>query len=493
MQNVQGSFIITTMEFNLPHQKTKIICTIGPSSRSVDVLEKMIAAGMSIARLNFSHGSFDDHKKDIATIRSVAARLNRVVPLLVDLPGPKIRVGTLKDAPRMLEKGQLVTLTTKEQEGVGHIIPVSYRRLAESVVPGSVVYLNDGFIELNVEEVTSGEVVCRVISGGPLLSRKGLNLPGADMFVDTPTESDFEKMERAFGEGIHIFGISFVESAETIERAKAFARKQGKEIYTVAKIERACAVDAIDDILGVTDAIMVARGDLGVEVPIEEVPALQKEIIRKANMAGCPVITATQMLESMVDHTRPTRAEATDVANAILDGTDAVMLSEETAIGNHPVETVSMMARIARVTETKRKDIRSSTFLRNQLYRDVQKGRVSVPDMISLNVAETIRSLETRFVLIPTEMGSTVRRIARFKPEGWIIASNPDGNICDFLYFSYGVYPVMEERATGAWFDMIIDALKDGKLVERGDRVVLTEGRFAKGEGSTDSLAIITI
>ncbi len=481
------------MDFNLPGQKTKIVCTIGPSSRSESILEEMIKGGMSIARLNFSHGSFDDHKRDIATIRSTAAKLKRVVPILVDLPGPKIRVGIFKTSPLMLEKGKMVTLTTKDVEGENGLIPVSYKRLIESVRPGSVVYLNDGFIELEVKEVHESEAMCRVVSGGPLLSRKGLNLPGAEMFVDTPTKSDFELMELALGEGIDTFGISFVESAETIQRARDFARKTGKEIYTVAKIERACAVDNIDEILQVTDAIMVARGDLGVEVPIEEVPALQKEIIRKANMASRPVITATQMLESMVDHTRPTRAEATDVANAILDGTDAVMLSEETAIGTYPIETVAMMARIALVMETKRKGIRSSTFLRNQLYKDLQKGPIAVPDMISLNVSETVRSLETKFIVIPTTTGSTVRRIARFKPEGWVIASNPDENICNFLYFSYGVYPVIVETKTDKWFEKLLNSLKECRLVEKGDNIVLTEGRFAKGEGSTDSLAIITI
>ena len=481
------------MDFNLPHQKTKIVCTIGPASRSESVLEEMIRGGMSIARLNFSHGSFDDHKKDIATIRSTAAKLKRIVPLLVDLPGPKIRVGIFKNSPILLERGQMVTLTTRDMEGEDGLIPVSYKRLTKSVRPGSVVYLNDGFIELEVREVRDSEAVCMVVSGGPLLSRKGLNLPGADMFVDTPTKRDFELMELALGEGINIFGISFVESAETIRRAREFAREKGKEIYTVAKIERASAVDNIDEILSVTDAIMVARGDLGVEVPIEEVPALQKEIIRKANMASRPVITATQMLESMVDHTRPTRAEATDVANAILDGTDAVMLSEETAIGSYPVETVSMMARIALVMETKRKDIRSSTFLRNQLYKDLRKGQIAVPDMISLNVSETVRSLGTKFVVIPTAIGSTVRRISRFKPEGWVVACNPNEDVCNFLYFSYGVYPVVAETKTDAWFEKLLNTLKEGKLVEKGDTIVLTEGRFAQGEGSTDSLAIITV
>ncbi|MBN2567982.1 MAG: pyruvate kinase, partial [Deltaproteobacteria bacterium] len=430
---------------------------------------------------------------DMAMIRSTAAKLKRVVPILVDLPGPKIRVGTLKNPPVMLERGEKVTLTTKNIEGQDGLIPISYNRLADSVHPGSVVYLNDGFIELEVLEVRDCEVLCRVVTGGPLLSRKGLNLPGADIFVDTPTKHDFQLMELALNEGIDIFGISFVESAETIERAREFARKKGKDIYTVAKIERARAVDNIDEILAVTDAIMVARGDLGVEVPIEEVPVLQKEIIRKANMASRPVITATQMLLSMVDNRRPTRAEAADVANAILDGTDAVMLSEETAIGAYPVETVDIMARIAIVMETKRRGIRSSTFLRNQLYRDLHAGKITVSDMISLNVSETVRSLETKFVVIPTEVGSTVRRVSRFKPEGWVIACNSNENTCNFLYFSYGVYPVVMETKTSGWFEKLLYYMNKSNLVRKGDTIVLTEGRFAKEAGSTDSLAIITV
>ena len=477
----------------LPRCKTKLICTIGPSSRSENVLRDMLKSGMSIARLNFSHGTLKDHKKDIEVIRSTAASLNQIVPVLVDLPGPKIRVGVLENGPIFLERGNIVTLTTEKIHGTDNLIPVTYKRLTESVYPKSVIYLNDGFIELEVIEIKKSEVVCKVISGGHLLSGKGLNLPGAHLFADSPTKRDLELMGSALDEGINIFGISFVESAEAIERAREFAREKGKEIYIVAKIERAGAVDNIDEILKVADALMIARGDLGVEVPIEEVPALQKELIRKANIACRPVITATQMLESMVDSTRPTRAETTDVANAILDGTDAVMLSEETAIGKYPVETVSMMARIATVTETRRRTIRSSAFIRNLLHEDLRKGQITVPDMISLNVSETASALSAKFIITPTETGATARRIARFKPEGWIIASNPKKSICDFLFFSYGVHPTVMETAHTGWRDSILGKLKEKKLAQRGEYVIMTEGRFSRGEGSTDSLSIITV
>ena len=480
------------MHFSLPCCKTKLICTIGPSSRSETVLRAMVKGGMSIARLNFSHGTFEDHRRDIRLIRSVAAGVNRIVPLLVDLPGPKIRVGTLEREPMLLERGSFVTLTTQQDHTADNRIPVTYDRLTESVHPKSVIYLNDGFIELEVIEVVGTEVICRVVSEGPLLSGKGLNLPGARLFADSPTERDLELMGAALDEGISIFGISFVESADSIERAREFARKKGREIYAVAKIERAGAVDNIDEILKAADALMIARGDLGVEVPIEEVPALQKELIRKANIACRPVITATQMLESMVESKRPTRAETTDVANAILDGTDAVMLSEETAIGKYPVETVSMMSRIAAVTETRRRTVRSSAFIRNLLHEELRRGKITVPDMISLNASETAMALDVKFILIPTETGTSARRIARFKPEGWILASNPQPDVCDFLFFSYGVSPIMMETAHAGWSDRIINTLKEEKLIRNGEYVIMTEGRFSRGEGSTDSLSIIT-
>ncbi|MBW2558170.1 MAG: pyruvate kinase [Deltaproteobacteria bacterium] len=481
------------MKLSLPCCKTKLICTIGPSSHSEKVLRNMLESGMSIARLNFSHGTFEDHKKDIQLIRSTAAGVNRIVPILVDLPGPKIRVGILKNEPMLLERGSLVTLTTEQVHNTDNSIPVTYSRLTESVHPKSVIYLNDGFIELEVIEVKGTEVDCRVISGGHLLSGKGLNLPGARLFADSPTERDLDLMGLALDEGISIFGISFVESAEAIERTREFARKKGKEIYAVAKIERASAVDNIDEILQVADALMIARGDLGVEVPIEEVPALQKELIRKANIACRPVITATQMLESMVENTRPTRAETTDVANAILDGTDAVMLSEETAIGKYPVQTVSMMARIATVTETRRRTIRSAAFIRNLLHEDLRRGQITVPDMISLNASETAMALDVKFILTPTETGTSARRIARFKPEGWIIASNPQKSICEFLFFSYGVYPTVMETAHTGWHDTLLGKLKEGRFIQKSEYVIMTEGRFSKGEGSTDSLSIITV
>ncbi|MBW2674637.1 MAG: pyruvate kinase, partial [Deltaproteobacteria bacterium] len=342
----------------LPSHKTKIVCTIGPASQSEVVLSDMMRRGMTIARINLSHGTLEEHRQTIASIRTVADRLGRRCPILVDLPGPKMRIGKLAEEPLLLAKGTEVTLTTRDVTGTPPLIPVTYQRLPESVSPGSVIYLNDGFIALEVLEVRRDEVRCTVTTGGQLLSGKGLNLPGAKIFESPVTEKDLDLMDFALGEDITAFSISFVETADDILRARTFARGKGRKIYLIAKIERAAAVENIDEILEVADAIMIARGDLGVEIPIEEVPIAQKQLIRKANLSCRPVITATQMLESMIDNTRPTRAEATDVANAILDGTDAVMMSEETAIGQYPVEAVEVMARIAVALERQRHIIR---------------------------------------------------------------------------------------------------------------------------------------
>ncbi len=481
------------MKKQLPLHKTKIICTIGPASQSETVLYDMMRRGMTIARINFAHGTLEEHRQTIASIRVVADRLGRRCPILVDLPGPKIRVGKLETEPLLLTKKTEVTLTTRDVLGTPTTIPVTYRRLPESVSPGSVIYLNDGFISMEVIAVLDDDVLCMVTMGGQLLSGKGLNLPGAKIFMDPVTERDLELMEFALGEGITTFSISFVETADDILRAKMFAREKGREVYVIAKIERAAAVENIDEILEVADAIMIARGDLGVEIPIEEVPIVQKQLIRKANLSCRPVITATQMLESMIDNTRPTRAEVTDVANAILDGTDVVMMSEETAIGQYPVEAVEVMARVAIALEQQRHMIRSSIFLQEQLKEELFNRQITVPDTVSLNVSEAVRALGCPFVLTATSGGMTARRVSRFKPDGWIIACNNDERICDFLRFSYGVFPMLMDTGTRKWYQRPISLLKNSGLIRRGDRVILTEGKFSGTTGGTDSLGIITI
>jgi pyruvate kinase len=477
----------------LPDHKTKIVCTIGPASSSESVVAKLVRSGMNVARLNLSHGSLEDHAERIRTIRSVAARLRRPVTILTDLPGPKIRVGKLEDEPVTLKKGTTVTLTTKNVLGTASQIPVTYEKLPESVARGSTVYLNDGLIQLRVLHVLGAEVTCSVVVGGRLLSYKGLNLPKAKLFVDPVTARDLAFVDFGLRNGVDTYCASFVEKADDIAKVKDHARRQGKAVYVVAKIERAEALRNIDEILDVADAIMVARGDLGVQTPIEDIPAVQKMLIRKANLRSRPVITATQMLESMMDNTRPTRAEVTDVANAILDGTDAVMLSEETALGAYPVEAVRMMARIAASIERHGATAAFPPRLRDEVMnRSARKG-VSVEDVISLSVVEAVHASGARFILTPTVTGSTPRRISRFRPRCWILSPTTDEGTHGFLGLSYGVFPVLMRDAVNTWEDVMLKLAAELGLARRGDRIVLTEGESTQQLAGTNSLKIMTM
>lgn len=394
---------------------------------------------MNVVRLNFAHGTVEGHREDIRRIRLVAAKLERSCLILADLPGPKIRIGKLTNDPILLKKGDRVTLTTKDVPGTAERISVNYERLPESVSRGSIIYLNDGFIQLQVEESTPDEVVCKVVIGGPLLSHKGLNLPGSKIFMDTVTDRDLHFVDFGLKEKIEAFSISFVEKADDILKVRDFARERGRAVHVVAKIERAEAIRNIDEILDAADALMIARGDLGVQIPVEDVPAVQKRLIRKANLLGRPVITATQMLLSMTENIRPTRAETSDVANAILDGTDAVMLSEETAMGRYPAETVDMMARIAVSIE---REVQSSD-LREYYRARLGHQQASIEDVISFNVVEAVRALEVRYIVTPTLNGSTPRRISRFKPDCWTLAFSRSEETQRFLDLSYGVFPVL--------------------------------------------------
>ena len=478
----------------LPGHKTKIVCTLGPSSRPPSVLSELIKGGMNVARLNFSHGTFQEHTETIRSIRSIATRLKRIVPILADLPGPKIRIGLLENEPLILKKGEEITLTTQDLSGKAGLIPVNYKRLPESVRLGGAIFLNDGFIQLKVANVSGDAVRCKVVVGGPLLSHKGLNLPGAEMFVEAVTDKDLELVDFGLKQGISIFGVSFVEKAEDILKVRRFAKDRGKDIHIIAKIERARAVQNIDGILEAADGVMVARGDLGVEMPIEEVPAIQKRIIRKANLLGRPVITATQMLESMVDNSRPTRAEVTDVANAILDGTDAVMLSEETAMGKYPVEAVRMMVKIATSIEGQRRGFGSHLHeLEIHGRRRGEEERISVPDIISRTVVEAAGDLHARFILVPTEFGKTPRHISRFKPACWILAFCESEEVCNFLVFSSGVYPVTLRVEKGNLYRRMTEFLKKSRLGKPGDRAILTESQFPGKPPGTDSFGVITL
>ena len=474
----------------IPQHKTKIVCTIGPASSSEKIIRELVLAGMNVARINFSHGDFASHKEVIQKVRKVAEDLDRIVAILADLPGPKIRIGNLEKEPLMLHKGNFVTLTVDESSAnLGHI-PVSYKQLPESVAPGNLIYLSDGFIQLLCLEISGKDVLCKVLIGGQLYSHKGLNLPGAKIFLDPVTEKDLKILEFGLNEEIDTFSISFIEEAGDIKKVRNFAAERGKSVYIVAKIERRRAVDNIEEILAETDALMIARGDLGVEIPIQEIPSVQKELIQSAKLLGIPVITATQMLASMSDNVRPTRAEVTDVANAILDGTDAVMLSEETAVGNYPVEAVDMMVKIAETTENWRSRTKWGL---DTMIKGIAAREMSVDEVITLQVHEALQKLPVAAILSPTRSGATPRRISRFKPEIWIIAFSRFEKTCGFLSLSYGVYPVFVKKVIENWEVETTKKAKELGFATSGDIVVFTQGPSSGKPGGTNMLKILSL
>lgn len=459
----------------LPAQKTKIVCTIGPASHSEAILERLMLQGMNVARLNFAHGTLQGHQKDIGHIRAVAAKLQRHCLIMADLPGPKIRIGKLLDEPLLLEKGNEVILTVKDLVGTSNHIPVEYKRLPESVSPGSLIFLNDGFIQLQVEKVLGEEVFCRTIIGGPLLSHKGLNLPGVKIFADAVSDADLDFVAFGLQEGVDAFGISFVKDADDILKVKEFAEKRGQFVSVIAKIERAEAIDNFDAILSAADAIMIARGDLGVQIPLEDVPAVQKKLIYKANLLGRPVITATQMLVSMTENIRPTRAEVSDVANAILDGTDAVMLSEETAIGRYPVEAVEMISKIALSAERERNAVRALADLPAYFREAAGSGNASVEDIVSLNAVESANALNVRYILTNAQSRGASRLISRFKPDCWILAHGGDEKTNNFLILSCGVHPICLDGETHGFTDRVIRLMVTSGMIEKDERVIWVE------------------
>ena len=434
-------------EANLPAKKTKIVCTIGPASKSREVLERMIDNGMEIARINFAHGDLDNHRRTIENIRAAAETRNRRVAIFGDLPGPKMRIGELAQESIELERGQSFILQADEIIGDGQRVSMSFKKLAGVVKPGDNIFLNDGFIQLTVEKVTDGEVHCTVDVGGELRSHKGVNLPGIDLGISAFTDRDRKFL--SFAAEQHLDGVSqsFVESARDIEVVRETADSLGYAPFIIAKIERALALKNLAGILAVADGIMVARGDLGVEIPIEKIATTQKEIIAEANLQGRPVITATHMLESMIENRRPTRAEATDVANAILDGTDCVMLSGETAIGRFPEETVAVMARIAGVTEENVQDDRVAELLK---LRQIS-GDISRVDLISIELFLSSQALKPEIVFVPSASGETARRITRFRLKPWLVAVCLNPQTCQKLQFSYGVFPVDIAKNPISW------------------------------------------
>lgn len=453
----------------LPANKTKIIATIGPASDNVETLTQLIQAGMNIARLNFSHGSFSAHRKTIAKIREAAQRCGCRVAIMADLPGPKMRIGTIADEPILLRAGEFFTLTTDEITGNNRQVSVTYQELPQAVKTGDTLYLDDGFIQLVVDSVQGQEVHCLVQVGGRLRSRKGLNLPGIDLGISAFTAHDRKCLKFALRHGVDAVSQSFVATAADLRDVRETARQLGYFPFIIAKIERSAALDHLDTILQAADGLMIARGDLGVEIPIETMAITQKTIMAHANKAGKPVITATQMLESMTTNRRPTRAEATDVANAILDGTDCIMLSGESAMGAYPVEAVAMLASIGASIENFRPDCP----LKRQLSLD-HDWKKAATGLISLAVDATIERTEPAFLLIPTQSGATARNIARFRHKVWTFAISSSERTCQELLFSYGVHPLSASPMPENWNQYADDLQQLFKLP--GEFSILTEG-----------------
>lgn len=465
---------------HLPSHKTRIVATIGPASESPEVLERMIEAGMSVARLNFSHGDFAAHGRHIEAIRAAAARVGRPVAIMADLSGPKMRIGALATEPITLGAGDRLVLTTDDVVGTAERIAVTFARLPDVVKPGDVLSLNDGYIQLEVVAVHGRDVACVVRVGGELRSRKGLNLPGIDLGIGAFTARDGECLAFALAHGVDAVSQSFVERAADVVAVRDAARALGHDPFVIAKIERSGALDHLDEILDAADGLMIARGDLGVEVPIERIAVVQKDIMRHANRRAKPVITATQMLESMTTYRLPTRAEATDVANAILDGTDCVMLSGESALGAFPVEAVAMLARIAAEVEPTRRQ-----FTVAEMYAGADlRGRLLPAHLVLVSIEASVEYLKPAAVFARTQDGNSARRLAAFRLPVWTVAVSTDVRVTQRLLFSCGVLPVHVADTPASWNAFIRDWLHRHALP--GDFAVLTQRTEDEGNHRVD-------
>jgi len=467
-------------------RRTKIVCTIGPACNSPEMLEALLEAGMNVARLNFSHGTHPDHRVVYDSLRSLSERLGRPLAIIQDLCGPKIRVGIMPDPPPVLLEGQSFTLTSREVEGSATRAHVSYEHLAQEIKPGDRILMDDGLLEMKVEKVAEPELLCRVVTGGPLSSHKGVNFPGVSLSIPSVTEKDYEDLDFGLELGVDYVALSFVRRAADVLEVKNFMEKRGRRVPIIVKVEKGEAVDALEEILAVCDGMMVARGDLGVEVPMADVPLIQKRIIQLCNQAARPVITATQMMDSMIRNPRPTRAEVNDVANAILDGTDAVMLSGETASGKYPVEAVRTMAGIAERTE--------SALQYRGASRYASDGSDTVA-AISLATCALAEELHATGVIVFTSSGRTARRISSYRPHAGIIAITDKSASCNRMALVWGVSPLV--MADQPDVDrMIVDsadlAVKLG-LVNQGDLVVISAGIPPGVTGSTNMVKLHVI
>jgi len=462
-------------------RRTKIVCTIGPASRDPAVLARLVEAGMDVARLNFSHGTHEEHARVIAALRALGSRARRPVAILQDLAGLKIRIGEIAPGHVRLEPGSVFTLTSRSVPGSAGEASVSYPELARSVRPGDRLLLADGEIALQAEETTPTDVRCRVLAGGLLSSHKGISLPGRT--VDGPSLTDKDREDLAFGvaQGVDYAALSFVRCGDDVRQVRAYLAERGASVPLIAKIEKHEALACVDEILDASDGIMVARGDLGVETPLEHVPLLQKMLIDRANRAGKPVITATQMLLSMVERPRPTRAEVADVANAILDGTDALMLSEETASGRFPVEAAETMRRIAEDTE--------SAFPFEQWMRRFEDRTLqTLPEAVASAAAELAEHIGAGVIVAWTESGETPRLVAKHRPRRPILALSTRAETARRLALVWGVEPLVVELEpnTDAMLERAPALAVAHGLLRHGETAVITAGIPIGVAGSTN-------
>ncbi len=463
-------------------RRTKIVGTIGPASDSAETFQELVKAGLNVARLNFSHGTHDEHAARVSTIREVARRLDKNIGIMLDTRGPEIRVGKLPGDQLHLEAGQEVILATGAAAGT---IPVTYRDLPKDVQCGNTILLDDGLIGLEVLATGTGTVTCRVLNDGILKSSKGINVPGVLLELPAVTDKDIADINFAIEHKLDFIAASFIRRAADILEIRRILEARNADMHIIAKIETQAAVNNIDEILQVSDGIMVARGDLGVEIPSEEVPLVQKEIIQKCNAAGKPVITATQMLDSMISHPRPTRAEASDVANAILDGTDAIMLSGETAVGKYPVESVATMHRIAQRAE------QAIKFKQGLVEKQTASTR-SVTEAISHASCAISIDLDTAAIITPTESGSTPRMVAKYRPKAPIVAATPHRQVLQKLSLVWGVngLKVPASQGTDEMINAAVTAALNKRLIKCGDMVVITAGLPVGISGTTNLLKV---
>ncbi|MGC1138082.1 pyruvate kinase [Bacillus sp. B38] len=471
-------------------KKTKIVCTIGPASESVEMLTKLMEAGMNVARLNFSHGDFEEHGARIKNIREASKKLGKNVGILLDTKGPEIRTHDMENGALELQAGNEIIVSTKQVLGTPEKFSVSYEGLADDVSAGSIILLDDGLIGLEVLESNpeKHEIKTKILNSGTLKNKKGVNVPGVSVNLPGITEKDAKDIVFGIEQGVDFIAASFVRrSTDVLEIRELLEEHNASDIQIIPKIENQEGVDNLDAILEVSDGLMVARGDLGVEIPAEEVPLVQKEMIKKCNALGKPVITATQMLDSMQRNPRPTRAEASDVANAIFDGTDAIMLSGETAAGQYPVEAVQTMFNIATRTE-------ESLNYKEILSKRRDQVGMTITDAIGQSVAHTAINLSAAAIVTPTESGHTARMIAKYRPQAPIVAVTVNESVSRKLGLVFGVFPASGQNANST-DEMLEDAVQkslDSGIVKRGDLIVITAGSVGES-GTTNLMKVHTV